>query len=100
MSDVRALLKAKTKERQSASTQIQHPLATYNAAGQLRCSLCGTAIKFNSPTTWKAHLESKSHKALEQKANAKGKRKADEETEGMEVDSDGGGTKRRKVGQK
>ncbi|KAG9049104.1 hypothetical protein FS837_011116 [Tulasnella sp. UAMH 9824] len=91
MADVRALLKAKTKER---APQIQHPYAAYNASGQLRCSLCATPIKFNNPAAWKTHLESKSHKQMveREKSSAKGKRKAEEE---MEVDSDGGSKKRR-----
>lgn len=91
MTDVRALLKAKTKER---APQIQHPYAAYNASGQLRCSLCATPIKFNNPAAWKTHIESKSHKQMveREKASAKGKRKADEE---MDVDSDGGSKKRR-----
>ncbi|KAG8908365.1 hypothetical protein FRB99_007293 [Tulasnella sp. 403] len=91
MADVRALLKAKTKER-SAQQTIQHEYAAYNASGQLRCSLCATLIKFNNPTTWKSHLESKGHKANLGKEKGKGKRKADDE---MDVDSDGGGKKRR-----
>lgn len=91
MSDVRALLKAKTKER---APQIQHPYAAYNSSGQLRCSLCATLIKFNNPAAWKTHIESKSHKQMveREKSSAKGKRKADEE---MDVDSDGGSKKRR-----
>ncbi|KAG8970572.1 hypothetical protein FRC03_006701 [Tulasnella sp. 419] len=78
MTDVRALLKAKTKEREP---QIQHPYAVYSAAGQLRCSLCGTTIKHSS--AWKPHLDGKVHRANElkeqEKAAKKGKRKVESE---------------------
>jgi len=97
MSDVRALLKAKTKARES---QVQHPLAAYNSSGQLRCSLCATIVKFNNATAWKTHLESKGHKAnVLRETDRKGKRKA-EEDDGMDVDGvdSDSGTKKRKLG--
>jgi len=95
MADVRALLKAKTKERQQ---EIQHPLAVYNAAGQLRCSLCGTLIKFASG--WKTHLDSKGHKTNEAKEAEKlkkGKRKADVDVDVEMQDVYDDGAKKRKV---
>ncbi|KAG8878876.1 hypothetical protein FRB97_001476 [Tulasnella sp. 331] len=97
MSDVRALLKAKTKSREP---QVQHPLAAYNSSGQLRCTLCATVVKFDNATAWKSHLESKGHKGnVVRESERKGKRKA-EEDDAMDVDavdSDGGVAKKRKV---
>ncbi|EIN04968.1 hypothetical protein PUNSTDRAFT_55277 [Punctularia strigosozonata HHB-11173 SS5] len=96
MADARALLKAKRQE-----VRITHPLATYNSAGQLRCTVCGTAVKHAS--AWEGHLGSKAHrtnvlrlkeeerKREEERAReearlraeqARGKRKADDETAG------------------
>lgn len=97
MADVRALLKAKTKAREP---QVQHHLAAYNSSGQLRCTLCATIVKFNNAAAWKAHLESKAHKAnAARETDRKGKRKADDD-DAMDVDgvdSDGGTAKKRKV---
>lgn len=90
MADVRALLKAKRQE-----ARINHPLASYTTAGQLRCSVCGTNIKHAS--AWDGHLGSKAHrmnvarvkeeeKAREQQQAAQeaqsSKRKADEDVPG------------------
>ncbi|KIM39707.1 hypothetical protein M413DRAFT_52544, partial [Hebeloma cylindrosporum] len=55
MADVRALLKAKRQE-----ARISHPYASYNPAGQLKCAVCGLAIKHAS--AWEGHLGSKSHR--------------------------------------
>ncbi len=55
MADVRALLRAKRQE-----ARISHPLASYNAAGQLRCIICGTLVKYAS--AWEGHLGSKVHR--------------------------------------
>ena len=74
MADVRALLKAKRQE-----VRITHPYAAYGANGALRCTACGTAIKFAS--AWEGHLGSKAHRV------AVSKRKAEEERE----DEDGDG---------
>lgn len=55
MADARSLLRVKRQE-----ARISHPLATYNNAGQLRCSICGTMVKFAS--AWEGHLGSKAHR--------------------------------------
>lgn len=55
MSNVRALLKAKRQE-----ARINHPHASYNSAGQLKCSICGTTVKHAS--AWEGHLGSKAHR--------------------------------------
>ncbi len=55
MSDVRALLKAKRQE-----ARITHPYATYNATGQLRCTVCCAVVKHAS--AWEGHLGSKQHR--------------------------------------
>lgn len=55
MTDVRALLKAKRQE-----VRINHPLASYNSANQLRCVACGTVIK--QSTSWEGHIGSKAHR--------------------------------------
>jgi len=55
MSDVRALLKAKRQE-----ARVNHPYASYNSSGQLKCSICGTTVKHAS--AWEGHLGSKGHR--------------------------------------
>jgi len=55
MSDVRALLKAKRQE-----ARINHPYASYNSSGQLKCLICGTTVKHAS--AWEGHLGSKAHR--------------------------------------
>ncbi|KAG1843943.1 hypothetical protein DFJ58DRAFT_803813 [Suillus subalutaceus] len=90
MTDVRALLKAKRQE-----ARVTHPLASYTTTGQLRCSVCGTNIKYAS--AWDGHLGSKAHRtnvsrakeeerAREQQQAAQEakatKRKADEDSPG------------------
>jgi len=89
MADARSLLKAKRQE-----ARISHPFATYTPSGQLKCAVCGTAVKH--ATVWEGHLGSKSHRTNvarmkeeqsreEQRqreraeAEAKGKRKADDD---------------------
>jgi len=89
MADARSLLKAKRQE-----ARISHPFATYTSSGQLKCSVCGTAVKH--ATVWEGHLGSKSHRTNvarmkeeqlreEQRqreraeVEAKGKRKADDD---------------------
>jgi zinc finger protein 830 len=70
MSDARALLKAKRAE-----ARISHPYATYTAAGQLRCTVCGTPAKH-----WEGHLGSKAHRTavLRVKEEAERRRIAEE----------------------
>ncbi|KII84459.1 hypothetical protein PLICRDRAFT_366122 [Plicaturopsis crispa FD-325 SS-3] len=55
MSDVRALLKAKRQE-----ARVTHPLASYSAAGQLRCAVCASVVKHAS--AWEGHIGSKAHR--------------------------------------
>ncbi|KAF9523535.1 hypothetical protein CPB83DRAFT_862672 [Crepidotus variabilis] len=55
MTDVRALLKAKRQE-----ARINHPYASYNGSGQLKCSICTTIVKHAS--AWEGHLGSKAHR--------------------------------------
>ncbi|PPQ73169.1 hypothetical protein CVT26_014769 [Gymnopilus dilepis] len=55
MADARALLKAKRQE-----ARISHPYASYNASGQLKCSVCGVVVKHAS--AWEGHLGSKQHR--------------------------------------
>ena len=55
MSEARALLKAKRQE-----VRINHPYASYNASGQLKCSICTTLVKHAS--AWEGHLGSKAHR--------------------------------------
>jgi len=100
MSDARSLLRAKRQE-----VRINHPLASYSAAGQLRCIACGINIK--QGTSWEGHVGSKQHRtnaarlkeeeqrraqeeALRQKRKAE-EEQYDEEDEGIEA-------KRRRVG--
>ncbi|KAB5588115.1 hypothetical protein CTheo_8443 [Ceratobasidium theobromae] len=96
MSDARSLLRrAKAAESEK---RINHPLALYNAAGQLRCGACGTAVK---PHAWEGHVISKAHRtqvarlrAEEEKEQAK-KRKAAENIEVDEDEDDAEGKRRR-----
>ncbi|KAH9848400.1 hypothetical protein C2E23DRAFT_843874 [Lenzites betulinus] len=55
MSDARSLLRAKRQE-----ARVDHPLATYNAAGVLRCVACGTSVKHAA--AWEGHIGSKTHR--------------------------------------
>ena len=112
MADVRALLKAKREE-----VKVTHPLAAYNKNNQLRCTACGTLVKYAS--AWEGHLGSKAHRITvarlrnEEKAReeqrlrqeaeeaqrlrvVQGKRKAEEDD--MDEDMEEGDTKRRRVG--
>ncbi|CAK9783262.1 hypothetical protein CC85DRAFT_325137 [Cutaneotrichosporon oleaginosum] len=50
--DAKSLLRAK-----KAAARIEHPHATYSAAGQLRCSICAVPVK-----QWDAHLLTKAHR--------------------------------------
>ncbi|KAF8704605.1 hypothetical protein RHS03_06002, partial [Rhizoctonia solani] len=87
MSDARSLLRrAKAAESEK---RINHPLALYNASGQLRCAACGTTIK---PHAWEGHVISKAHRtqaarlrAEEEKEQAR-KRKAEENVEMEEAE--------------
>jgi zinc finger protein 830 len=54
--DVRALLKQKRQE-----ARIAHPLATYTAAGVLRCAACNAAVAHGAGA-WEGHLGSKAHR--------------------------------------
>ncbi|KAF8904999.1 hypothetical protein CPB84DRAFT_1814247 [Gymnopilus junonius] len=55
MSEARVLLKAKRQE-----ARITHPYASYNASGQLKCSVCSAVVKHAS--AWEGHLGSKLHR--------------------------------------
>jgi zinc finger protein 830 len=110
MADVRALLKAKREE-----VRITHPLATYNKAGQLKCTVCGTIIKHAS--AWEGHVGSKAHRTAvtrlkeeeriraeqrqreeqeEQERISRGKRKAEEDVdEDSDSDEENGAKKPR-----
>ncbi|KAI0350054.1 hypothetical protein OH77DRAFT_1431441 [Trametes cingulata] len=55
MADARALLRAKRQE-----ARIDHPLASYTSAGQLRCIACSTIVKH--ATAWEGHIGSKTHR--------------------------------------
>lgn len=68
MTDVRALLKARRQE-----ARISHPYAAYSSSGQLRCSICGLAIKHAS--AWEGHLGSKGHRTAVTRARANQQRK-------------------------
>ncbi|EJU04676.1 hypothetical protein DACRYDRAFT_104552 [Dacryopinax primogenitus] len=78
MTDVRSLLRS----HQQSTTRITHPLASYNAAGALRCLACGTPVQ---PRAWEGHVVSKSHRkraaTLKAEEGRKGKRKHEEEEE-------------------
>jgi len=112
MADVRALLKAKREE-----VKVTHPLAAYNKNNQLRCTACGTLVKYAS--AWEGHLGSKAHRTtvarlrneekareaqrLQQEAEeaqrlqvVQGKRKAEEGD--VDENMEEGDTKRRRVG--
>ncbi|BEJ13518.1 hypothetical protein CspHIS471_0306920 [Cutaneotrichosporon sp. HIS471] len=74
--DAKSLLRAK-----KAGSRIQHPYASYSAAGQLRCSICAVPVK-----QWDAHLLTKAHRqsvAREKKeaAAVQKKRAAEDEAE-------------------
>ncbi|EUC57578.1 hypothetical protein RSOL_225790, partial [Rhizoctonia solani AG-3 Rhs1AP] len=87
MSDARSLLRrAKAADSEK---RVTHPLALYNASGQLRCAACGTTVK---PHAWEGHVISKAHRtqaarlrAEEEKEQAR-KRKAEENVEMEDVD--------------
>lgn len=55
MADARSLLKAKRQE-----VRINHPYASYNTSGQLKCSVCAAWVKHSS--AWEGHLGSKAHR--------------------------------------
>lgn len=55
MSQARALLKAKRQE-----ARVDHPYASYNNSGQLKCSICGTVVKH--AFAWEGHIGSKAHR--------------------------------------
>ncbi|EPQ54283.1 hypothetical protein GLOTRDRAFT_111614 [Gloeophyllum trabeum ATCC 11539] len=104
MSSARALLKAKRQE-----ARVSHPLASYNASGQLRCIACGSIVKYAS--AWDGHIGSKAHRTnvaklkeaerlkeeqrlREEEEKARGKRKAEDDENGEE---NGTETKKRRV---
>ncbi|KAI9001528.1 hypothetical protein BD414DRAFT_474948 [Trametes punicea] len=92
MADARALLRAKRQE-----ARIEHPLASYNSSGQLRCIACGTIVKH--ATAWEGHIGSKTHRtnaARLREERAREEVRLAEERErlkrkAMEVDEDGDG---------
>ncbi|KZT29920.1 hypothetical protein NEOLEDRAFT_1039338, partial [Neolentinus lepideus HHB14362 ss-1] len=103
MSSVRALLKAKRQE-----ARVSHPLASYNASGQLKCIACGSIVKYAS--AWDGHIGSKAHRTnvaklreaerlkeeqrlREEEERASGKRKAEED----EDEESGTETKKRRL---
>ncbi|KAJ1308025.1 hypothetical protein OPQ81_002096 [Rhizoctonia solani] len=86
MSDARSLLR---RAKADTEKRINHPLALYNASGQLRCAACGTSVK---PHAWEGHVISKAHRtqaarlrAEEEKEQAR-KRKAEENVEMEEAE--------------
>lgn len=72
MADVRALLKAKRQE-----ARITHPYATYNTAGQLKCTVCNLPVKHAS--AWEGHLGSKSHRTGVARMREEERRQREEE---------------------
>ena len=70
MADVRALLKAKRQE-----ARITHPYAAYSSSGQLRCAVCGTAVK--QASMWAGHLGSKAHRVNVAAAKAREEKEKD-----------------------
>ncbi|KAI0833735.1 hypothetical protein BC628DRAFT_1406685 [Trametes gibbosa] len=93
MSDARALLRAKRQE-----ARIDHPLASYNAAGVLRCIACGTSVKHAA--AWDGHIGSKTHRTNAARMRAERAREeqrlaAERENslkrKSMEVEGDEGG---------
>ncbi|KAF9474683.1 hypothetical protein BDN70DRAFT_299366 [Pholiota conissans] len=85
MADVRALLKAKRQE-----ARITHPYATYTTAGQLKCSVCGSIVKFAS--AWEGHLGSKLHRTNVVRMREEEKRQREiqeqQQAQAAEVDED------------
>lgn len=59
--DVRSLLKQRAQEKATAA-KVDHPLAKYNAQGQLSCSLCHVPVA--SAAVWPAHLRGRVHKQV------------------------------------
>ncbi|TFK50075.1 hypothetical protein OE88DRAFT_317578 [Heliocybe sulcata] len=97
MSSARALLKAKRQE-----ARVSHPLASYNASGQLKCIACGSIVKYVS--AWDGHIGSKAHRTnvaklkeaerlkeerrlKEEEERVRGKRKADEDEDEDDEDN-------------
>lgn len=72
MSDARSLLRAKRQE-----VRVNHPLASYNASGQLRCLACGISIK--QGTSWEGHVGSKQHRMSAARLREEEQRRAQEE---------------------
>ncbi|TXT12995.1 hypothetical protein VHUM_01396 [Vanrija humicola] len=75
--DAKSLLRA----RKATTARIEHPHASYTAAGQLRCAICAVPVN-----QWDAHVLTKQHRqsAAREKAQAdkaKAKRRAEEERE-------------------
>ncbi|XP_066925985.1 zinc finger protein 830-like [Clytia hemisphaerica] len=66
------------KQQKNNNRKINHPLAKYNALGQVTCQICNTPLK--NEMLWNTHLQSRKHKenvvALKQKSIAP-KRPAD-----------------------
>ncbi|KAF8602829.1 hypothetical protein BDV93DRAFT_523687 [Ceratobasidium sp. AG-I] len=97
MSDARSLLRrAKAAESEK---RISHPLALYNASGQLRCAACGIAVK---PHAWDGHVGSKAHRTQAARMRAEEERARKRKSEGVEdgdeeMEAEEG--KRRRVGQ-
>ncbi|KAA1467410.1 hypothetical protein DENSPDRAFT_832454 [Dentipellis sp. KUC8613] len=87
MSDVRALLKAKRQE-----VRISHPYAAYSASGQLRCTVCGTAVKHAE--AWEGHLGSKGHRTGVMRLKEEEKRRQAEE-EARRVEEERAAAKRK-----
>ncbi|OCH94901.1 hypothetical protein OBBRIDRAFT_884450 [Obba rivulosa] len=71
MADARALLRAKRQE-----ARVNHPLASYNASGQLRCIACGTTVKMAS--SWEGHVGSKAHRTNVARLRDEEKRREEE----------------------
>ena len=76
MADARSLLRAKRQE-----ARISHPYAVYSSSGQLRCTVCGTAVK--QASMWEGHLGSKAHRVAVTKMREKAEKDAQHESEAL-----------------
>ncbi|WOO82164.1 Zinc finger protein [Vanrija pseudolonga] len=85
--DAKSLLRAR-----KATARVEHPHASYTAAGQLRCAICAVPVN-----QWDAHLLTKQHRqsAAREKAQAEKAAKAKRRSEAEREE----GAKRAKVEQ-
>ncbi|EKC99356.1 hypothetical protein A1Q2_06293 [Trichosporon asahii var. asahii CBS 8904] len=68
--DAKALLRA-----QKAAAKVQHPYASYNASGQLRCIVCAVPAD-RKVKQWDAHLLTKQHRQSVQRERAEEAKRA------------------------